>query len=50
MEGTLKYNIDPLNLHSDSEIIEALKMIGFYYVVENDSQGLLQPVIKINKK
>jgi ABC-type multidrug transport system fused ATPase/permease subunit len=44
MQGTLKYNIDPLNLHSNTEIEDALKVIGFYYIIENDPLGLEQNV------
>jgi len=40
MEGTLKYNIDPLNLYTDEQIKEVLQMIGFWYIAENDPQGL----------
>ena len=47
MQGTLKYNIDRLNLHTNNEIEEALKMIGFYYVVENDVLGLEQNVLNL---
>ena len=44
MQGTLRYIIDPLDLHTNAEIEEALKMIGFYYLVENDTLGLKQNV------
>lgn len=44
MQGTLRYNIDPMDYYSDEEIEESLKMIGFYYIIENDKLGLLQNV------
>jgi len=40
MKGSLKYNIDPLNLYSDELIIEAIKSIGFNYFIENSKTGL----------
>lgn len=46
MEGTLKYNIDPLNLYTDEQIKEVLQMIGFWYIAENDPKGLELNVIK----
>jgi ATP-binding cassette subfamily C (CFTR/MRP) protein 1 len=45
MEGTLKYNIDPLNLYSNEEICKVMMMIGFYYICENHKDGLDQHVI-----
>ena len=39
MEGSLKYNIDPLNTKEDKEIISLLKKIGFTYT-ENDDEIL----------
>jgi len=42
VEGTLKYNIDPLNLYDDYKIMEVMKMIGFWYICENNPQGLEQ--------
>jgi ABC-type multidrug transport system fused ATPase/permease subunit len=35
MEGSLRFNIDPLHNHSDNEIEEVMKKIGFWYMVEN---------------
>ena len=35
MEGSLRFNIDPLHKHSDNEIEEVMKKIGFWYMVEN---------------
>ena len=31
MDGTLRYNIDPLNMYSDSDIKEVMKKIDFEY-------------------
>lgn len=45
MEGTLKYNIDPLNLYTDEQIKEVLQMIGFWYIAENNPKGLALNVI-----
>ena len=44
MQGTLKFNIDPLGLYSDNEIIKVLRMIGFEYVVANHPQGMQQQI------
>jgi ATP-binding cassette, subfamily C (CFTR/MRP), member 1 len=44
MLGTLKYNIDPLNMYTDEEIKEVMQMIGFWYICENNSKGLEQPI------
>jgi ABC-type multidrug transport system fused ATPase/permease subunit len=43
--GTLRYNIDPLNLYTEQEIIEVMKMIDLFYMVENSKQGLKQKVL-----
>ena len=40
MERSLKYNIDPLQQFSDEQIKDALKLIGFTSLIENDSNGL----------
>ena len=34
MEGTLRYNIDPLNKYNDSDIKEVMRMIGFDYILD----------------
>ncbi len=34
MEGSLKFNIDPLNLHSREEIADVMQKIGFWYICE----------------
>lgn len=44
VEGTMKYNIDPLNLYNDQSIEEVLRMIGFWYICENNPQGLEQMI------
>ena len=36
MEGTLKFNIDPLGLHSDQEIESVMREIGFWYICERN--------------
>lgn len=45
MEGTLKYNIDPLKLFTLEQIKEMIRMIGFSYLIENNPLGLEMPVI-----
>ena len=44
MQGTLKYNIDPLNKYSEQEIAEVMKMIGFWYICEKDEKRLSLPI------
>ena len=36
MEGSLKFNIDPLNNHSEQEIEEVMREIGFWYICERN--------------
>ena len=36
MEGTLKFNIDPLNLHTAKEIEDVMREIGFWYICERN--------------
>ena len=36
MEGTLKFNIDPLNNHTEQEIEDVMKEIGFWYICERN--------------
>ena len=36
LEGTLKTNLDPLNLYSDSELEEVLKVVKLYEMLEQD--------------
>lgn len=40
VEGTLKYNIDPLNIYSDETIMDIMKEINFWYICENNEDGL----------
>ena len=44
MEGTLKYNIDPLKVYTTEQIKEMINMIGFSYLIENHPLGLDMPV------
>ena len=37
LEGTLKTNLDPLNLYSESEIDEVLKKVKLYEMLEHDN-------------
>ena len=36
LEGTLKTNLDPLNLYSDTELEEVLKIVKLYEMLEHD--------------
>ena len=40
VNGTLRYNIDPLNLRLDKEIEEVMRSINFWYIAENSEDGL----------
>ena len=44
MEGTLRYNIDPLDKCSDSDIIKVMEKIGFDYIVKRNNEGLHQEI------
>ena len=44
MQGTLKYNIDPLELYTEEEVKEVMQMIGFWYICENNAKGLEQSI------
>ena len=44
MEGTLRYNIDPLNRNTDSEILNVMRKIGFDYILKRSEQGLNQEI------
>ena len=44
VKGTIRYNIDPLNLRNDEEIIEVMKSIKFWYLAENNEKGLYMMV------
>ena len=34
MEGTLRYNNDPLNKYNDSDLKEFMRMIGYDYILD----------------
>ena len=36
MEGTLRFNIDPLNKYTDEEIEKVMREIGFWYICEKN--------------
>ena len=36
MEGSLKFNIDPLNIHTEQEIEDVMREIGFWYICERN--------------
>ena len=36
MEGTLRFNIDPLNRHTNQEIENVMREIGFWYICERN--------------
>jgi ATP-binding cassette subfamily C (CFTR/MRP) protein 1 len=42
MNGTLRYNIDPVRRFGDEEIVAVLRKIGFNYIVDNNPSGLDQ--------
>ena len=44
MEGTLRYNIDPLNNYQDNDILNVMEKIGFDYIVKNNDKGLNQKI------
>ena len=44
MEGTLRYNIDPLDKSSDNDIINIMEKIGFDYIVKRNNEGLNQEI------
>ena len=44
MEGTLRYNIDPLDRSSDTEIVKVMEKIGFDYIVKRNNEGLHQEI------
>ncbi len=49
VKGTLRYNIDPLNLSNDKDIQEVMESIGFWYLAENNENGLEMEVNKVVK-
>ena len=44
MIGTLRYNIDPLNLNTDEDIIQVMKKIKFDYIINREPKGLFQEI------
>ena len=44
MDGTLRYNIDPVKTYSDKEIINVMKKIGFDYIIKQNKNGLDQNI------
>jgi ATP-binding cassette subfamily C (CFTR/MRP) protein 1 len=44
MEGSLRYNIDPLNKKTDNDIIKVMQKIGFDYIIKRDKDGLYQEI------
>ena len=44
MDGTLRYNIDPIKAYSDQEIIHVMKKIGFDYILNQNKEGLDQKI------
>jgi ABC-type multidrug transport system fused ATPase/permease subunit len=44
MDGTLRYNIDPLSCYTDIEIKDVMKKIGFYYILNLNKGGLDQKI------
>ena len=44
IQGTLRFNIDPMKLYSDNEIINVLRMIEFEYVVNEHPLGLQREI------
>ena len=44
MEGSLRYNIDPLEKSEDEEIIKVMQKIGFDYIIKRDKEGLNQEI------
>ena len=44
MDGTLRYNIDPIKAYSDNEIIHVMKKIGFDYILKQNKDGLDQKI------
>ena len=44
MDGTLRYNIDPIKAFSDKDIIQVMKKIGFDYIIKQHQSGLDQNI------
>lgn len=47
MKGTLRYNIDPLNLYSCEIIKEVIKSIGFEYIMEKSGLDIIVIILKV---
>ena len=48
LEGTLKTNLDPLNLYSEEEINEVLKNVKLYEILEHDNINFKNKIKGIN--
>ena len=44
MEGSLRYNFDPLDKNEDNEIIKVMQKIGFDYIIKRNKDGLNQEI------
>ena len=44
MEGSLRYNIDPLEKSDDNEILRVMQKIGFDYIIKRNKDGLNQEI------
>ena len=44
MEGSLRYNIDPLEKNDDNEILRVMQKIGFDYIIKRNKDGLNQEI------
>ena len=44
MDGTLRYNIDPVGNYTDKEITEVMKKFGFDYIISLNREGLDQKI------
>ena len=44
MDGTLRYNIDPIKAFTDKDIIKIMKKIGFDYIIKQHQSGLDQNI------
>ena len=44
MDGTLRYNIDPIKAFTDKDIIKIMKKIGFDYIINQHQSGLDQNI------
>jgi ATP-binding cassette subfamily C (CFTR/MRP) protein 3 len=44
MDGTLRYNIDPIGQFTDQNIVNVMNKIGFEYIIHNHPEGLSQNI------